>query len=247
MTDKVVLNTRRQSRIHGNILSPGTPNRNRRGNILTPGTQSRRRGVGRSVGGGVSAGFHTNGQVIELGRGSGRGRRGLARVPVVYVPYGYYYTGSGYDAEFSREPGESDEQADFDTTTRSVTDYVIRVNPDSEGQREARALIYEIRPEQGSRPTGYEPGLEPGPAPDSRSETETEESPLFLIALRNGQVYAASEHWLAGDTFHYITAQGAHNLVTLDEVDMGVTARLNRERGLSFVVEVREDALEEVH
>jgi hypothetical protein len=52
-------------------------------------------------------------------------------------------------------------------------------------------------------------------------------------------IYAAREHWLLGDTLHFITVQGDHFVVSLAEVDLDMSVQLNRERGLKFVLEVR--------
>ena len=58
--------------------------------------------------------------------------------------------------------------------------------------------------------------------------------PLFLIALKSNIIYSATEAWVQGDTMHYVTADGAHNQVSLDQVDVDFTTRINRERGIDF-------------
>ena len=57
---------------------------------------------------------------------------------------------------------------------------------------------------------------------------------LYLIALRSGSIYSATEYWLEDDTLHYLTSYGAHNQASLDQLDLELTTRLNRERGLEF-------------
>jgi hypothetical protein len=81
-------------------------------------------------------------------------------------------------------------------------------------------------------------------------ETEpTEAEPLpepadggefHLVALEGGLIYAAREHWLLGNTLHFVTLQGDHYVVSLAEVDLDLSVQLNRERGMKFVLEVRQ-------
>ena len=64
------------------------------------------------------------------------------------------------------------------------------------------------------------------------------EDALYLIALKNESVVVARRHWLEGDTLHYVTPSDKHHEVKLAQVDLDLTARLNRERGLIFKMEV---------
>ena len=175
--------------------------------------------------------------MLTFGRDFGHGPRFIG-IPVVYVPYGY----SRYAYERDYEPQDSEEESPYiyrvdpETATESSTDYVIRVESDKES-RPAEPKVYEVRPaEQG-------PAAEPQVEPDSASTQEPPpgaEPAFYLIALHSGNIYTSTEHWIETDALHYITRGGAHNLVSVDEVDMELTARLNRERGLAFVIEVRE-------
>ena len=56
----------------------------------------------------------------------------------------------------------------------------------------------------------------------------------FLIALNNQSIYTAAEYWVEDGTLHYVSPLGAHNQVSLDQIDLAFTERLNRERGLDF-------------
>jgi hypothetical protein len=62
----------------------------------------------------------------------------------------------------------------------------------------------------------------------------------YLIALDDGLIYLTDNHWLQGDTLHYVTMSGAHNMATLDRIDLDLTVRLNRERGLKFQLRKRD-------
>ena len=230
-TDRVVTS----GRSHGNVIAPGTPGRVGNGNVITPGTPRRSASGLRARG---HRGRHGGqSKLLSHGQDFGFGPRYVA-VPVVYVPYGYGR--QGYEGDY--EPQGYDEESPYvyrvdpDTATESSTDYVIRVESGEESAP-PESTVYDVRP------------AEEGPVMEPRDETDSvpAEEPatgaeliLYLVALDNGNIYTSTEHWIEGDALHYITRGGAHNLVSVDEVDMELTARLNRERGLPFVIEVRE-------
>jgi hypothetical protein len=66
------------------------------------------------------------------------------------------------------------------------------------------------------------------------SVNPTDEPTVYLIALKDGTIYASYAFWAEHDTLHYITPGHAHNQVSLDQVDMTLSRRLNRERKLEF-------------
>jgi hypothetical protein len=53
------------------------------------------------------------------------------------------------------------------------------------------------------------------------------EQPAFFIGLKDGTVYAAASYWLDGETIHYITVHGIHNLVSISLIDRKISLRLN--------------------
>ena len=230
-TDRVITS----GRSHGNVIAPGTPGRVGNGNVITPGTP-RRSGTGlRARGAGGRHGVQS--KLLSHGQDFGYGPRYVA-VPVVYVPYGYGR--QGYEGDY--EPQGYDEESPYvyrvdpDTATESSTDYVIQVESGEESAP-PESTVYDVRPAE------ERPVMEPRDEPDSEppEDPASEPEPIFyLVALGNGNIYTSTEHWIEGDALHYITRGGAHNLVSVDEVDMDLTARLNRERGLGFVIEVRE-------
>ena len=118
-------------------------------------------------------------------------------------------------------------RVDPETVTESSSKYVIRV-PDAGQQEPVTGTVFEVRPE-GVRPAA--PDADPGP-----------EATFHLIALKGGEIHTSREHWLERDALHYVTRDGVHNRVAVDDVDMDLTAQVNRERGLPFVLEVREPA-----
>ena len=62
----------------------------------------------------------------------------------------------------------------------------------------------------------------------------SDEPNVYMIALRDGTIYASYAYWTERDMLHYITPGHAHNQVSMDRVDLTLTRRLNRERNLDF-------------
>ena len=60
--------------------------------------------------------------------------------------------------------------------------------------------------------------------------------PIYLIALKDKAIDAATSYWVEGFMLNYITLQGAHVMVRLDLVDHSFSRELNRQRGLEFRV-----------
>jgi len=175
--------------------------------------------------------------MLTYGRDFGDGPR-YVDVPVVYVPYGYtrYVYEGDYEPQGYEEESPYIYRVDPETATESGADYVIRVESGAK-PAPAESRVYEVRP------ADEEPAVEPqadSNSPSTEEPAPASETTLYLVALDNGNIYTSTEHWIENDAFHYITRGGAHNLVSVDEVDMELTARLNRERGLAFVIEVRE-------
>ena len=84
------------------------------------------------------------------------------------------------------------------------------------------ALTGELKPRPG------------GPAPGGASTGKPRsEPPLYLIALRNQTVQAATTVWRDKLMLHYTTREGGHEQVPLDRVDWKLSTDLNRARGLS--------------
>jgi hypothetical protein len=52
-------------------------------------------------------------------------------------------------------------------------------------------------------------------------------------------IHTSREHWLEGNTLHFVTKQGTRQTAGLETVDLDFTRQLNAERGLPFVLEVR--------
>jgi hypothetical protein len=57
---------------------------------------------------------------------------------------------------------------------------------------------------------------------------------IFLIAMKDHTIYAASAYWVEDGTLNYVTIQGSQNSASMDLVDRELSARLNRDRKVAF-------------
>jgi len=66
---------------------------------------------------------------------------------------------------------------------------------------------------------------------EAKSETS---GPVYLIALKDKSIAAATSYWVDGSMLNYITLQGSHMIVRLDLVDRNLSSELNRQRKVEF-------------
>jgi hypothetical protein len=64
--------------------------------------------------------------------------------------------------------------------------------------------------------------------------TKPEPAAVYLIALKDHTIYAATSYWVDSRMLHYVTPQGAHEQVRLDLVDRGFSTELNRHLNQAF-------------
>jgi hypothetical protein len=57
-----------------------------------------------------------------------------------------------------------------------------------------------------------------------------------MLMLHSGVGYLVSDYWLEGGHFHYITTTGATGVLSPASLDLDNTVKLNRERGVDFVI-----------
>lgn len=205
-----------------NIISPGKPGPYRPGNVVTPGTPS-----APATGGifAVPSGGREGSDRFRRDRDFNRGRGGAVVYPYVYFGYPYSYGGS-----YASDGGTV-------TRTSPNASYVIEGHLD-EGGLEGRSRIYEVGPGSGDDPYAEPDSIEE--ESDLAAAPASGEDAFDLIALQGGLIYAVREHWLLGNTVHFVTLRDDHYVVSLQEVDLDLSAKLNRERGRKFVLEVRE-------
>jgi len=170
--------------------------------------------------------------IFDFNRTQGRFlRRGgfLPSAPVVVVPYGY----GGY-AYASGDPNVI--VIDRNTQTASSVEHVVTVEPERVAQARpaAEAKIIEVQPGDPEHTAG-EVRVFRGGSPQQLAEKPA----FYLVAMKSGVIYTSGEHWLEGETLHYVTVKGVHRSSPLDEVDLDFTRQLNAERNMPFVLEMR--------
>ena len=156
---------------------------------------------------------------------------------MVFVPLGYGPYG-GYTEQSIVVVGH-------ETSTHSQTSYQRTPAAPAATQPAVpiESKLYEVRPEEPAPTASGEPPAEPdvesiemirgGEVADGAAGDG-----LYLIAFKNESVVISQRHWLKGDTFHYVTPSGQLYQRKLAEVDLDLTAKLNRERGVIFELEV---------
>ncbi len=75
---------------------------------------------------------------------------------------------------------------------------------------------------------------EPPPAPVIPEYRKDIEEILWLLALKEGTILAATDYWLEDNALHYVRRDGTPSAVSLSEIDLPFTKQLNGERGLAF-------------
>ncbi|SRR6266849_6002965 len=76
-------------------------------------------------------------------------------------------------------------------------------------------------------------------AHNTSGEEAAPKNPIYLIALKDQSIHAATSYWADRTMLHYITLQGAHEQVRLDLVDRSVSTDLNRQRHVEFHPELK--------
>jgi hypothetical protein len=82
----------------------------------------------------------------------------------------------------------------------------------------------------------------PAPRPSVRRYSSPSPAPVeqpadpiyFQIALKSGVTHSAASYWVAGDTLHYVDANGEERRVPLVLVDRARSEQLNRSCGIDF-------------
>jgi hypothetical protein len=182
---------------------------------------------GGGFGGGVSSGFRGGGFSNGFRGGVGFNRCcgfGLGWPYYGYgLGYGYapYYGYSGYyDSPYSYYP---DAYSSYPAYQQSPN--VTVVYP----QTQPAGATYNDRATPVMREYDqYGQQLRPAGGGNASS------SPIYLIALKNHNIVAASSYSVNGGTLDYVTLEHAAKQVQLDEIDRDMTARLNGERHVAF-------------
>jgi len=175
-------------------------------------------------GGGVSSfrgsgfrggGFRGTGFRGGFNRGFGfRGRYGF------YPFYGYYGGYGLYDPFF------------YD----SYPDYSDYSSPSSY-YSSPYAYGYQ---DSGNYPPAPAPAYAPPPEPVLRqypppaAQEQKYETPLFLLAFKDGSIKAVLAYWVDGAALHYVSMDHEQKQTPLSSIDRDLSERFNRERNVTF-------------
>ena len=194
----------------GNIVYPGTPGRSNPGRITSPGLPTPQPRPGSVLRPGTPPEAPNPVPPARIGPAQPerpRGRRRNAR-PVVYVPF--YYPVYGYDAPD-----------------------VIYVPP---GRRSYSSSSHVITVGQsGGRDLSARESSPGEPEPQALEEAVADE--YYLIALEGGLIYAAKSYSVNGGALEFTTLQGERYVVSLAELDLTFTRKLNTDRGVEVSFE----------
>jgi hypothetical protein len=137
------------------------------------------------------------------------------RPGAVVVPYAYpVYVGSGYtDGSYAQAPPAQQPNVQQPNVT-----VVYPPQP-------APVMVSQFGP--GATPPGADPEPVAAPADDQPPADH------YFLALKDHSVYSVVAYWVDGDTLHYFTPGNVHNQASISLVDRDLTARLNKESGLS--------------
>jgi hypothetical protein len=184
-------------------------------------------------GGGVSSGFRGGG--FSNGFRGGFGGFGYNRFCCGFgfgLGWPYYGLGYGYGYGYSPYYGYSD-----------YYDYPSSYYPDSYASYPAYQQspnVTVVYPQTQPASTAYNNRATPVMreydqyGQQLRPTGSSNSSPIYLIALKNHNIFAASSYSVNGGTLNYITLEHAEKQVQLDEIDRDMTMRLNGERHVAF-------------
>jgi len=79
-----------------------------------------------------------------------------------------------------------------------------------------------------------QPQAATAPKTASNEAASQASSPAYLIALKDQTIDIARAYWQDRDMLNYITVQGSHVIVRMDQVDFRVTNELNRQRKMDL-------------
>jgi hypothetical protein len=147
--------------------------------------------------------------------------------------YGYGY---GYPAAYAAAPAYPAQQPSsnvivvYPPQQPAQTVVVDRASPVI---REYDQFGQEIPRAYGGMPQAA-PQSAPQMAPQAAQPPPSEVPQVYLIAFQNHDIRAAVAYWVDGATLHYIGTDHVERQAPLSSVDRELSARLNRERRVTF-------------
>ncbi len=68
-------------------------------------------------------------------------------------------------------------------------------------------------------------------------------SRLTLLVFKDNSISAVTDYWVEDGVLYYPSASGSEIAVPLEQVDLGLTVQLNRERGVKFALRAKPSAV----
>jgi hypothetical protein len=204
------------------------------GGMRGGGGGAMRVGSGGFRGGSVSAGYRGGGFRGGGYRGGGYrgGFRGGFRTRYGFVPWYGFYGGYGY-----YDPFFWDDYSGYSAPYPYYSAPYPNAYPDSGYGSGAPGVMI-----VSNSPYGYPAGPPPEPPapvvrdypPAPAPQSQKYETPLFLIAFKDGTIRAVLAYWVDGSTLHYVSMDHEQKQALLSSVDRDLSERFNRERNVTF-------------
>ncbi len=134
------------------------------------------------------------------------------------IPYPVYFTGGNY---LQYTPPQAPLASNYTSSPQVPDAPVVIVNQYFRPDGQPEEISEAPRPVQTPRPA---------PVLADNQDKDI----IFLIAMKDHTIYAASAYWVEDNTLNYITVQGSQNSASLDLVDRQLSQRLNRNRNVAF-------------
>jgi hypothetical protein len=134
-------------------------------------------------------------------------------------PYGYSY---GYPSASYAYPAYSYDSSYYSQPSYQPSPNVTVIYPPAQSGTPQGGAVYD----------GY--GQPTRPAPSSGIPSNDNNSPIYLIAMRDHTIQPAAAYWVTDGTLHYVTLDHVEKQVALNDLDREMTLRLNRERHVSM-------------
>jgi hypothetical protein len=179
----------------------------------------------RGGGGFRGGGFRGTGFRDGFNRGFGfRGRFGIVPFYGFYGGYGYY------------DPFLYDSYSDYSGYSNPYPYGYAGSNGYSSGGPSVMIVSNSPYGYAAAPPPDYAP---PPPEPvvrqySSAAQEQKYETPLFLLAFKDGSIKAVLAYWVDGTTLHYVSMDHEQRQAALASVDRDLSERFNRERNVTF-------------
>jgi hypothetical protein len=139
------------------------------------------------------------------------------------VPYPVYYSGGYYPYDAPPPVDQSAVAPDYNQSPIVITNQSFHpdvVNPVVRDYSDYPLPLPAPRMAETQRPI----------ISNNNDDTPT----IYLIAMKDGTIFASVAYWADGDTLNYVTKDGSINHASLELVDRDFSKQLNNERNVEF-------------